>query len=98
MEANGTTKHICDIYMKDGHHANQCPTKEVGKALIGNMVTVEVQKVTTRSKTKQSEWETQEAIQKVPKEWVEEANKNNADRILQKNKERNDTPVSSEIS
>ena len=46
------------------------------------MVTVEVQQVTTRSKAKQSEWDTQEAIQKAAQEWVE-ANKRNIDRMMQ---------------
>ena len=48
-----------------------------------NMVTAEVRQVMTRGKTKQLEWETQEAIQKAAKEWVEKANNNNVDRMLQ---------------
>mgnify|MGYP000441568112 CR=1 FL=1 len=39
----------------------------------------------------------QEAIRKAVKEWVDEANKNNVARMLQENKELNDTPVNSEI-
>ena len=62
------------------------------------MVTVEVQQVTTWSKTKQSDWEIQEAVRKVAKEWVDEANNNNVTRMLQKNTELNDTPVNSVLS
>ena len=51
------------------------------------MVTPELQQVTTRSKTKQSEWEVQEAVRKAAKEWVEEANKNNASHMLQEMEE-----------
>ena len=39
------------------------------------MVMPEIQQVTTRSKSKQSEWEIQEAIKKATKEWMKEANK-----------------------
>ena len=53
------------------------------------MVTPELQQVTTRSKSKQSEWEVQEAIGKSAKEWVEEANKKNASRMLQDMEEQN---------
>ena len=49
------------------------------------MVMPEIQQVTTRSKSKQSEWEIHEAIRKATKEWVEEANKNNVSRMLQNN-------------
>ena len=52
-----------------------------------NMVTIEVQQVTTRSKTKESEWETQEAIRKAAKELVEKANKKNVDKMIQESKE-----------
>ena len=53
------------------------------------MVSPEIQQVTTRSKTKQSEWEVQEAVRKEAKEWVEEANKNNASCMLQEMEEQN---------
>ena len=53
------------------------------------MVSPTIQQVTTRSKTKQSEWEVQEAVWKAAKEWVEEANKNNASRMLQEMEEQN---------
>jgi hypothetical protein len=47
------------------------------------MVIPEIQQVTTRSKSKQSEWEIQEAVRKAAKEWVEEANQNNENRMMQ---------------
>ena len=51
-----------------------------------NMVTTKVQQVTVRSKAKRSEWEIQEAIQTVVKEWVDKANNNNnVARMLQDN-------------
>ena len=49
------------------------------------MVTTYVQQVTTRSKAKQSEWDIQEEVRKVGKEWVEEANSNNVSRTLREN-------------
>ena len=58
--------------------------KGKGKAPTVNMVTTEVQQVTTWSKTKQSEWETKEATRKVAKEWVGKSSKNNVDRIFMK--------------
>ena len=67
----------CYIYKKDGDSANQCPTKDKGKAPIVNMVVPEIQQVTSRSKGKQSELEMQEAVRKAAKEWDEEANNNN---------------------
>ena len=53
------------------------------------MVSPAVQQVTTRSKTKQSEWEVQEVVRKAVKEWVEEANKNNVARMIQEMEEQN---------
>ena len=47
------------------------------------MVTTEVHQVTSHNKTKQSKWDIQEAIRKVVKESVEEANNNNVARMLQ---------------
>ena len=44
-----TTLHTCG---QDGHYANQRPTKDKGKTVVVNMVTIEVQQVTTRSKAK----------------------------------------------
>ena len=48
------------------------------------MVVPEVQQVTTRSKGKQLEWEVQEAVRKMAKEWVEDDNSNGA-RMMQEN-------------
>ena len=76
-ESSGTTVPNLYICRKDGHYANQCPTKDKGKAPTVNMVMSELQQVTTRSKAKQSESEVQEAVRKAAKEWVEDANKNN---------------------
>ena len=42
-----------------------------------------MQQVTACSKAKQSEWDIQEEVRKVAKEWVEEANNNNVARMLQ---------------
>ena len=53
------------------------------------MASPAIQQVTTRKKTKQSQWEVREAVWKVAKEWVEEANKNNASRMLQEMEEQN---------
>ena len=88
-EASGSTILNCYICRKDGHYENQCPTKDKGKAPTVNMVSPEIQQVTTRSKTKQSKWEIQEAVRKAAKKWVEEANKNNASRMLQEMEEQN---------
>ena len=63
--------------------ANPCLTKDKGKVSAVNMVTAEVQQVTTRSKAKQSEWDVQEAVSKATKERVKEANNNNVTRMLQ---------------
>ena len=40
----------------------------------------EVQQVTTRSKTKQPDWEAQEEIRKVTKVWIKKTNSANAER------------------
>ena len=72
-EGSETFVPTCYICRQINHYANQCQTKEKGKASIVNMVVLEIQQVTTRSKGKQSEWEVQEAVRKGAKEWVEEA-------------------------
>ena len=84
-ETNGSLTLNCYICRKDGHYANQWPTKEKGKSPTVNMVMPEIQQVTTRSKGKQSEWEVQEVVRKPAKEWVEEANQNNVNRMKQDN-------------
>ena len=46
------------------------------------MITVDVQQVTTRSKTAQSsQWDTQDSVQQQATEWVEAANNRNIDRM-----------------
>ena len=70
---------------RDGHYANQCPSKDKGKTPTVNMVTTEVQEVITRSKAKRSEWDTQDEVRKAAKEWVEEANNNNVAQMMQEN-------------
>ena len=82
-EGSGTFVPTCYICRQSGHYANQCPAKGKGPSV--NMVMPEIQQVTTRSKSKQSEWEIQEAVRKATKEWVEEANQNNVTRMLQDN-------------
>ena len=52
-KASGSTIPNCYICRKNGQCANQCPTKRKGKVPAVNMVTTEVQQVTTRRKTKQ---------------------------------------------
>ena len=44
-------------------------------------VTFEVQQVTTRSKGKTAEWETQEAIREQATEWVHQANQRKMDEL-----------------
>ena len=70
---------------------NQCPTKDKGKAPPFNMVTTKIQQVTSRSKTKQSEWEIQEALRKAAKKWVNESYYTDVARMLQDNKEQDIT-------
>ena len=82
-ETGGTFVPTCYICRQLGHYANQCPVKGKGPAV--NMVIPEVQQVTTRSKSKQSEWEIQEEVRKAAKEWVDEANQSNVNRMLQDN-------------
>ena len=43
----------------------------------------DIQQVTTRSKGKATEWETQEAIRKQATEWVQKANERNAAEVEQ---------------
>ena len=61
-QASGPKVPNCYTCGQDGHYANQCPTKDKGKALVVNMVMAEVQQVSTRSKAKQSEWDIQEEV------------------------------------
>ena len=64
-DGSGTFVPTCYICRQSGHYANQCPAKGKGPAV--NMVMPEIQQVTTRSKSKQSEWEIQEAVRKAAK-------------------------------
>ena len=68
---------------------------EKGKPPMVNMVIAKVQQVTIRSKTKQSELEIQEAVQKATKEWVNEANNKNVAKMLEENNEQNEILVKS---
>ena len=45
----------------------------------------DIQQVTTRSKGKAAEWETQEAIQKQAIEWIKKANERNVAEIEDQN-------------
>ena len=85
VNLGGSSVPNCYICRKEGHYANQCRTKDKGKAPTINMVMPEIQQVTIRSKGKQSEWEVQEVVHKADKEWVEEANNNNATRMMHDN-------------
>ena len=61
--------------------------KDKGKMPAVNMVTTEVQQVTTRSKAKQSEWDLQEEVRKAAKEWLNKANNTNVASMVQENTE-----------
>ena len=85
-ESNNTWKAHCYYCRQEGHYSNQCPVK---KRPTVNMVVADVadiQQVTTRSKGKMTEWETQEAIRKQAIEWVKRANERNVAE-LEKQKE-----------
>ena len=79
-ESSSNRKVYCYYCRKEGHYSSQCPVKSNEKQLAVNMVTAEVtnfQQVTTRSKGKEAEWETQESIRKQATEWIKEANERN---------------------
>ena len=83
-ESSGNSKVYCYYCRKDGHYSNQCPVKSNEKQPAVNMVIAEVtdvQQVTTRSKGKAAEWETQETIQKQAIEWIKKANERNVAEI-----------------
>ena len=48
-----------------------------------NIITVEVQQITTRSKAKTAEWEEQDEIRKAAQEWMAKANAANVERMRQ---------------
>ena len=54
-EGSGSFVPTCYICRKDGHYANQYPSKGKGKTPVVNMVMPEIQQVTIRSKSKPSE-------------------------------------------
>ena len=86
--SSGNRKVHCYYYWKDGHYSNQCPVKSNEKQPAVNMVIAEVtdvQQVTTRSKGKAAEWETQETIQKQAMEWIKNANERNVAKIQEQN-------------
>ena len=85
-ESSNTRKAYCYYCRQEGHYSNQCPAKSYDKRPAVNMVVAEVadiQQVTTRSKGKATEWETQEAIRKQATEWVKKANERNAAELEQ---------------
>ena len=66
-----------------GHYAPQCPHKQKGKESAVNIITVDVQQVTTRSKAKTTEWEDQDGIRKSTQKWVAKANATSIERMRQ---------------
>ena len=68
-----------------GHFATHCPNDPRGKALDVNMITVDVQQVTTRSKETQSPWETQDTVRQQATDWVKGANQRNIDQMTSDN-------------
>ena len=48
-----------------------------------NIITVEVQQITTRSKVNTAEWEEQDEIRKAAQEWMAKANTANVERMRQ---------------
>ena len=66
-ESSGGQKIYCSYCRQEGNYNGQCPMKSKEKKPSINMVIAEVtdvQQVTTRSKGKVAEWETQEVIHK----------------------------------
>ena len=75
-------------YRKDGDYSNQCSVKSNEKQLAVNMVIAQVtnvQQVTTQSKGKAAEWETQEAVRKQATKWIRKANECNEAEIKEQN-------------
>ena len=66
-EPSGGRKLYCYYCRQEGHYNSQCPVKLKEKQPEINMMiaeVTEVQQVTTRSKRKAVEWETQQTIRK----------------------------------
>ena len=95
-EGSGTFVLTCFICHQTGHYDNQCPAK--GNGPVVNIVIPEIQQVTTRSKSKQSEWEIQEAIRKAAKEWVKETNQSNVNQMMHDNKINQNTKLPGAIT
>ena len=68
-------------FQEQGHYAPQCPHKQKGKQPAVNIITADVQQVTTQSKAKTAEWEEQDGIRKAAQEWVTKANAANIERM-----------------
>ena len=64
-----------------GHYGTQCPATDLGKARAVNNIMVGFQQVTTRSKTQSTQWQIQDAVKQAAKEWIENANKTNVERM-----------------
>ena len=73
-----STPVTCFNCNQPGHYANQCPNNIRGKAPTINMITVDVQQVTTQSKTTQpSQWDIQDSVRQQAKDWVDATNNAN---------------------
>ena len=64
-----------------GHYATQCPTNDCGKTPVVNSIMADVQQVSTRSKTQSTEWQIQDEVRQATKEWIDNTNKTNFDRM-----------------
>ena len=73
----------CFNCQEAGHYVAQCPHKQKGKQPAVNIITADVQQVTTRSKAKTVEWDEQDGIRKAAQEWVAKANAANVKRMRQ---------------
>ena len=79
-ESSSNRKVYCYYCRKYCHYSNQCPIKANEKQPAVNMFIAEItdiQQVTTRSKGKAAECDTQENIQKQSTEWIKKVNERN---------------------
>ena len=72
----------CFVCQQPGHYATQCPLRN-GKGPAFNTIMAEVQQVTTRPQTKNSDWAAQDELRKTAQAWVEKANTANTERMRQ---------------